>query len=288
MRITFIGTSAGEGYPGFWCACPNCAEARERGGRNLRGNTCTLIGDDMLVDMNDHFFATAPRLGLDPGRIRCLLVTHPHVDHFAPWKLIQREAPYAQQPYETQQKEISPCFSPLPTLRIYGNRFVKQALESVPDLMDNRARYRIAFHQAEPGKPFDTENAHVTPIESRHGPQKGFAYNYIIRREGKTLLYASDTGGYDESMLGILRSFRYDCVIMEGTFGTGKTSDTHMSLEKNRGFLRYMEENGLWNGAANFHLTHICPHWSPPHDRWAPLLAEEGLLVAYDGKEITV
>ena len=50
MKILFLGTSAGESYPGVWCACPNCAYARARGGRNLRMNTGTMIDDDVLLD----------------------------------------------------------------------------------------------------------------------------------------------------------------------------------------------------------------------------------------------
>ena len=30
-------------------------------------------------------------------------------------------------------------------------------------------------------------------------------------------------------------------------------------------------------------LTHMSPHWTPPHDLYAPMMAEEGFTVAYDG-----
>ncbi len=287
MRLTFLGTSAGEGYPGFWCTCPNCAYAREHGGRNLRGNCCALVDDDLLLDMNDHFFVMAVRLGLPLERIRHLLVTHPHVDHFTPWKLAQRAMPFAHLPQEAREKEISPCFTELPTLHVYGNAFVQEAMERVPDLMDHAALNQMAFHLVTAGVQFHAGDAEVTPLRSIHGPAHGFTYNYIIHRDGKTLLYATDTGGYDEEMLEILRAHRYDCVVLEGTFGLGKTIERHMSLEKNRAFLRFLNEHALWTGGANLHLTHICPHWSPPHDQYVHVVEQEGMSLAYDGKVLT-
>ena len=52
MKITFLGTSAGESYPAVWCDCENCTYARAHGGRNLRMNTGTMIDSDTLLDMN--------------------------------------------------------------------------------------------------------------------------------------------------------------------------------------------------------------------------------------------
>lgn len=288
MKLTFLGTSAGEGYPGFWCTCPNCTYAREHAGRNIRGNSCAMVDTDILLDMNDHFFAMVPRLGIDIGKIRHLLVTHPHVDHFTPWKLSQRAMPYAGLPPKARLKEISPCFTTLPTLHVYGNSFVKQAMEKVPGLMENQTLHQLSFHPVQAGVPFCAGDAEVTPVRSIHGPEKGFAFNYIITRGGKTLFYATDTGGYDGETLALIAAYRYDCVIMEGTFGQGKSVDGHMSLEKNRAMLDHFTKNGLWRNSPGFHLTHLCPHWCPPHDVYAPMLKQEGMVVAYDGKTVEI
>ena len=52
MKLTFLGTSAGESYPAIWCDCENCTYAREHGGKNIRMNTGSMIDDDILLDMN--------------------------------------------------------------------------------------------------------------------------------------------------------------------------------------------------------------------------------------------
>ena len=81
MKITFLGTSAGESYPAIWCDCENCTYARQHGGRNIRMNTGTMIDSDVLMDMNSCGFYTAARLGVSLTGVRHLLVTHPHADH---------------------------------------------------------------------------------------------------------------------------------------------------------------------------------------------------------------
>lgn len=288
MRITFLGTSAGEGYPGFWCECPNCTYAREKGGRNLRGNTCTLIDEDLLVDMNTHFFEIAPRMNISVKKIKTLLVTHPHKDHFAPQWLLQRAMPreWIGLPEEELHKRVSPCFTDLPVMQIYGNSFVRRAMEATEGLIERLEECRLEFHEIRDGVEERCGDVRFIPLRSQHTNQRGFAHSYIIYRDGKCLLYASDTGGYDEDMMEILLAQKYDGVIVENTFGLGARIDGHMNLEKNRELLEKLNRAGVWKNGQNMHLTHICPHWAPPHDIYAPMLEKEGLKVAYDGKVI--
>ncbi|MBQ8973432.1 MAG: hypothetical protein IJ074_10195 [Clostridia bacterium] len=288
MKITFIGTSAGEGYPGVWCECPNCAKARKLGGRNIRGNSCALLDDDYLIDMNAHFASMAPRIGISPAKIRGLLVTHPHMDHFAPEFLEKRAmAPALRRlSWEEKCEKISPCFTELPMLHVYGNAHTRKALFAQNGVMEQFQNTMVTFHLIEDGVAQTQDDLTFIPVRSRHTSIPGFCHNYIIQRGGKTLLYASDTGGYDADMLDIVLSQKYDCIIMEGTFGLGATVDFHMSLKKNREMLRLFQEHGVWKHGQNFHLTHICPHWTPPHDEYAAMLKDEGIEVAYDGKII--
>ena len=290
MQVTFIGTSAGEGYPGFWCECPNCTYAREKGGKNVRGNTCSMIDDDILLDMNSHFFEMAPRLGILPSRLKMLLVTHPHDDHFAPQWLPRRAMPrdWNKMPWDELQTKVSPCFTDLPTLHVYGNAFVKEELERTYGILGRQEECRMEFHEIHEGEEYCCEDVRFTPVRSRHTERYGFAHSYIIERGGKTLLYATDTGGYDPDMMDLILSRRYDCVIMEGTFGLGARIDGHMNLEKNREMLARLTEAGVWKNGVNLHLTHICPHWAPPHDVYAPMLAQEGIMLAYDGEKISI
>ena len=107
---------------------------------------------------------------------------------------------------------------------------------------------------------------------------------HILRRGGKTLLYALDSGGYDPDMLELIFSERYDGVITEGTLGLcDAPADGHMSKAKNVAFRKALLEYGCISEDTPVFLTHMSPHWTPPHDLYAPMMAEEGFTVAYDG-----
>lgn len=285
MKLTFLGTAAGEGYPGLWCKCPNCTYARTHSGKNYRQNSCAIIDDDILLDMNMHTFDTAHKMGLDMTAVRYLLVTHPHEDHFISQHLIWRRKPPAMESLsEDTMHEISaPRFTPLPHLSVVGNAHTHDAMmrSMQRSEMENSD---MTFIPVEDGVPLVFEGLTVVPVRSQHGPAAGFAHNYIITRGGKTLLYALDTGGYDPDMLEVLKAHCYDAVVMEGTFGNiPGMPGGHMNREKNRAMYAFFAENNLWKGAPAFYLSHLSPHWTPPHDAYAPQMAEEGMTVAYDG-----
>lgn len=285
MKITLIGTGAGEGYPGFWCECPHCSTARVRGGRDTRGNSCAMIDENILIDMNAYFFSAAPRMGIEVSKIDTLLVTHSHHDHFDPYYLLQRSMPqeYSMLSDEEKHKKISPNFSPLPNMEIYGNKYVEQTINNFPSLNNDPSLFRINFHLIREGIEEHHKGLSFLPIRSQHSELYGFAHNYILKKDDKTILYASDTGGYDEDMIELILNHKYDCIIMEGTFGLGAEVEGHMCLKKNKAFRKQLELNGCLKPKSRFYLTHICPHWTPPYDEYSPIVAAEGMILGYDG-----
>lgn len=126
MKLTFLGTGAGEGYPGYWCECPHCTYARRKRGKNLRTNSCLLINEDLLIDIGPSCFDNAARFGVNLTQIKVLLVTHPHEDHMYPQNLFWRYADESllSMDYTVQMKCGGPRFTNIPELKVYGNRFV--------------------------------------------------------------------------------------------------------------------------------------------------------------------
>lgn len=84
MKLTFLGTGAGETYPGYWCECPHCTYARKHRGKNLRTNSSMVIDEELLIDMGPSCFDNAARFGVNLSKLKTLLVTHPHEDHLYP------------------------------------------------------------------------------------------------------------------------------------------------------------------------------------------------------------
>ena len=90
MRLFFLGTAAAEGYPGIFCNCANCNEARALGGQNLRFRSALLVNDDLLIDFGPDLLASAQRFNRNLSLVTTGLVTHAHPDHFP-----HRELQYA-------------------------------------------------------------------------------------------------------------------------------------------------------------------------------------------------
>lgn len=299
MKLTFLGTSAGESYPALWCHCPNCEYARIHGGRNLRQNSCAFLDDDVMIDLSSHAFHSALRYGVDITRMRYLFVTHDHRDHFDSQHLIWRGLPFEDggmrpitQPFdmEVSIRQMGARHTPVPHLDMYGHESILTALEQNPRFHSKGMEkdYALSFHPMSRGETVTLQDLSVTALVSHHGVP-GSVMNYIFTRNGRTLLYALDCGGYDEDMLDILRSCRFDCVVLEGTFGHMPVEfSMHQNKEKNLRMWKFFSDNHLWAGKPRMILSHMAPHWTPPHDLYEKEMAAYGIEVAYDGLTIQV
>lgn len=292
MDIMVLGSGAGEGYPDPFCSCKNCSYARAHGGRNLRDNSAILIDGRLMVDMTESALRNAVRYGVSLEPVRTLLVTHPHTDHFTPNQLWKRLYPEEFDAYDEAglaAKKGAPCVRPLPQMDIYGTAFVGEAISQAADLSGPHSLYRFAFHQIKDGDSFTADGYVVTALSARHGPE-GYGVNYIIERDGVRLLYASDTGGYDEETWALVLGKRYDGVMVEATCGEMPLPEMagHMNLNKAEAFIQRLRGHGCLAKGAAVYFTHLSPHWTPPHDLLVPAMGKKGIGVAYDGQTIRI
>ncbi len=299
MKLLFLGTSAGEGYPALWCNCPNCTYAREHGGRNIRDNSCALLDDDLMLDMSHHAFSSALRFHADLTKIRYLFVTHDHQDHFYPQHLTWRGLPYscgqAQEipenfDMETERQWMGALQTPVPHLSVYGHISIWEALcrneRFHPENIEHD--YNMSFTELSAGAIAHCGDTFVTAVTSQHS-RYGSVLNYIIERGGKTLLYALDCGGYKEDMLDIIGRKRYDAVVLEGTFGEMPVEySMHQNLQKNLRMLDYFDKHQLWTDKPRMVLSHMAPHWTPPYDKYRKIVEPYGIELAYDGMTLEI
>ena len=82
MRITFLGTAAATSFPLTFCRCKNCEDARKYKGKSIRKRSSLLIDDKILIDMGPDFITSLNLCGKNITKIKYLLQTHPHSDHF--------------------------------------------------------------------------------------------------------------------------------------------------------------------------------------------------------------
>src|SRR5437660_9388850 len=95
MLVRFLGTSAGELYPGLWCRCKSCESARTGPAENRRQSAALYVEPHdppstvagIVIDFPSEIAAQAQRHGVDLPGLRDLLVTHSHGDHWFPYLL---------------------------------------------------------------------------------------------------------------------------------------------------------------------------------------------------------
>jgi phosphoribosyl 1,2-cyclic phosphate phosphodiesterase len=269
MKITFLGTSAGEEYPCAWCECENCAKARKWGGKNIRRNSCVILDSDVMIDMGKTAHIQAEKFNINLRGIKTLLVTHSHKDHFNTHTLWTRCAA-----------------SPPPRfLEIFGGRQVREALLS-NDRFD-AAYWQVGFNPVEPFKKYFPADLAIYTLDGNHDDGKYHrAINYIIMRKNITFAYLSDTGWPFDETLEALKNYKYDFIISEGTAGFSEGSATHMDISQNVRLLEFFNANKLWKNEPDYYITHVSPVWCPPHDEYEPVLKSKGMKLAYDGMVI--
>lgn len=289
MRFTFLGTSAGEQYPGVFCRCENCERARALGGRNVRANSCAHLAPDCMIDFNNSAPLRALQFGVSLPAVEHLLITHPHGDHYAPGLLrLRRMKPGLSLPLSDEDRHgpdsISPRFCELPMLHVYGSEQVREGLRENGKDFDPQT-LRLEMHSIGYYEEFAAGDMQCLSLKANHMPGAASpAMNYIIRRAGRTILYAMDTGWFFEETWERIRQFRYDLAVIEGTFGFGREDPkAHMNLAAVERAHALFRSHDLLKDGALFCVSHICPHWTPPHDEIAPVMAEKGITMAYDG-----
>ena len=87
MKIQILGTAAYERVPALFCGCTTCVYARANGGKNIRTQAQTLINEDLLVDFGQDNYIHYLSSGADYTKIKNILITHTHADHYMPDEL---------------------------------------------------------------------------------------------------------------------------------------------------------------------------------------------------------
>ena len=96
MRLRFLGTSAGELYPGLWCRCAHCAAARASGDPRDRRQSATVA---VYPDGTDGDPASLTLIDF-PGkyRLECWFVTRPAVWNSVNWLRTRAGRPEIERP----------------------------------------------------------------------------------------------------------------------------------------------------------------------------------------------
>lgn len=272
MNIKFLGTAAAEGWPALFCECQYCKKARDKGGKNIRTRSSCLIDNKYMIDFPPDTYMHVLNNQIELSKVEQLLITHSHEDHFYPEDMQMRKEPYAH------------IFSKKP-LMIYGNNIVKKKFLQTDVEID--LNNRIVFKELYQYKQYQIGEAIVIPLLANHKLDE-HCFIYLIKLNGKLLLYGLDTGYFPESTWNFLRHTKIDAVILDCTEGPGISINYHMGFKTVINVKKRLMEQKNTSEESIFIITHFSHNGKFLHDELINMAAPYGVIVAYDGMEIVI
>lgn len=277
MKITYLGTGAAEGVPAAFCHCAVCEEVRRRGGKELRTRSQVLIDDTFCIDFPPDSYYHSIQYGVDLSAIETLLVTHSHMDHFYAHDFVLRGYKYA-----TNLKS--------PTLSIFGSKEVKAVFdECTRREMREEVLETLPFTVLKPYEWVKVGNAEVLPLVANHSKAEE-CFVYLIKKDGKSILYLNDTGVLDDSVYPHLKGAKADLVSFDCTFveeARGKEA-RHMGIGDNMTVKKKLIEVGAVRKDTKYVITHFSHNQAPLKETLEKLEREYGVIAAYDGMTINL
>ncbi len=273
MKLHFYGTGASEGFPAMFCDCEYCVKARSLGKENIRTRTSVGLDEHVLIDFSADSYMHTIYGGLDMRKIRHILLTHSHSDHFYPVDLLTILEPMAW------RKSADP-------LQLYGPKDCMKKMSLCHGYTDE-AKKRLPLYALPPFENVKIESYTVKPLLTCHDPHED-CYIYIIKNHGKTLLYAHDSHRFPPKTWQAILRERYDCCVLDCTsVTTPNVFANHMSFEDDLEIRQRLIASGAADESTVFIANHFAHTYNPLHQRIFPLFAQHGFIAAYDGMEIT-
>lgn len=284
MIITFLGTSAANGFPEAFCKCRNCAQARVLGGPSLRKRSAALINDDLLIDLGPDIMSASNMHACTLNEVQYCLQTHPHADHLDLSHLLSRSPDYGV----VGAPVLDFCAS-RETLERAAETFERDLAGYSLLSSEAEKRLNIKIHQVRPLEPFTVGPYSVTAFPANHAPSMG-AMLYAIEAKGRVVFYGTDTATLFEETGKTFRKhkMRFDVVILDHTYGPEQSGGDHLGAHQVIEHADRMRGEGLLRSDARVFATHIAHEGNPSHPELALFARQHGYEVAHDGLVVEI
>jgi len=263
MNIRLLGTGAADGIPGFFGNDMVSRYARENGGKDVRSRSAAVVDGVLKIDFPPDTLTQMQRFGLDALEWTAMIFTHSDDDHIA-----VDEFQYAMIPF-TEMDHLP--------YTIFANKRVCDEIS---------CRY--------PDWPMELEETHsfqafchgpysVTPVRATHIDDED-CQNLIIQSDGKSLLYATDTGLWPEETFDFVKSCRFDLLVIECTDGyVESTYKGHLNIEGVLHMVARLRSQGTLDATSRVVTTHHGHHGNARHCDLEKALLPHRIEPGYDG-----
>jgi phosphoribosyl 1,2-cyclic phosphate phosphodiesterase len=268
LRLTLLGTGAADGIPSFYGDTEVNRYARLHGGKDIRSRSAALVDEELKIDLGPDTLGQCQRFGIDPMDWTAVLFTHSHADH-----LCRSELQYFLHPFnERDQLKFT----------IYGNRKVLDLIYAA------YADWPMELIETRSFETFAHAGYEITPIHANHALDED-SQNLIVRRNGCSLLYATDTGYWEEKTWEFLQDQKIGTLVIECTDGF-ETSDYwgHLNIAQCAEVVERLRRQGTLKPNAQVLTTHHSTRGGATHSQLEVALCEYGIEPGYDGMVVDV
>lgn len=282
MKIKILGTSAATSMPLVFCNCEVCKKARQNGGKDIRKRSHAIINDEMLIDLSPDLCSSANLYDVDLSKIKYLLQTHSHTDHFDGGHFVTRWSEYA-----TKSLEHLDIFCSMGTAEDM-NHWIKENEPSM-DLFDEKWKKDMKYdlHILKHGDKVSYDNYRIIAIDSKHD-ERIEALIYIIEYDNKRILYGTDLLEISNEAWNILEQTKLDLVILDQTYGKGFNNGGHLDSGQVVEVINEMKQKAVMDNNTLVYATHISHEGNNVHEVMEKEAIKNGYHIAYDGLEINI
>ncbi len=254
-ELLFLGTGAADWDIG----------KRDAAGGFFRRNSAALLDGRLMLDCGRHVFDFAEASGCPDlyAGVTDIVFTHSHSDHFSADSV---RTLAGRQP-----------------LRVWGDRRIGEALAGVPG---------VTYTALEPFREVRIGDCAVMPLIASHSvplDAENTAMHHIVTTpEGKTLFYGLDGAWFFGPSWLVMKEYRFDAMVLDCTVGD---SDDWRLFEHNtipmlRTMTKGIREAGLLKDGGQLIASHMARTLHGSHEETAAILAEFGMIAAYDGMRV--
>ncbi len=258
MKLLFLGTGAAD----------YAVKPEEQMTENDRRYSSILVDGEFLLDAAPQSFGFAQRCEVDFSKIKFVLVSHTHYDHYCKESVVN----FAKQ---SGRK-----------LKLFCH---EDAVERLGLTEEDRQYVEPAGVKIMSA--FETEGYKITPLAANHivdgSPE--VPLHYIIEdKDGKRYFYGCDGGWFVALTWEYMRKLKFDGMILEATVGD-KDGDfrlgTHNSIPMLRLIVAALWENKMIDDNTRLIASHIARTLHVSHEDTSEKLKQIGIDTAFDGFE---
>jgi len=274
MICKLLGTGAAEGIPALFCKCEICTKAMQAGGRNIRGRSCLMVNDSVLIDFPPDMLSYKIRDNLNLASISDIFFTHSHFDHLSAGELC-----YFHNSYVRERNFDS-------VINIYGNSKVLEVIEAALYFDMNFMPDSVVLNLLTAFKTVEIADLRITALPAVHDPNEECFY-FLIEQQSSKVLLANDGGKFSDELYSYLADVQLNAVILDCTGGKLEPAmKSHMCFAENLEVMERLKAQGSADNATMFVSHHFSHNGLINYDDFEKVAKGSGFISSYDGMEI--